>query len=104
MNKPTEVQPIGTQPAAGFVTRESGCGVEEWIEPVYPPSPRGDAIRELRKSLELSLREAAYALAVTPSELSGLEFGRLAWSERDWDAAYTALVTHAKFLASRTTT
>lgn len=72
------VQPVGTRKATGFVDRTDGTGgVESWDELVYPPHPEGESFRGLRRSLEISIGEAARRLGIKPSEVSGLEFGRV---------------------------
>ena len=78
------VAPIGDRPIAGLVTRESGCGIEWWREPVYPPHPRGAQLRDARMEPYRSLRDAARLTGLTAENISGLENGRYALGDDDW--------------------
>ena len=88
------VEQIGTRQGPAFVTRESGCSLENVMIPVYPPSPRGERLfsRRIHRT-EHTLREAARLFGLTAVELSGLEHG---WytlgSDAEWDRMEAALV------------
>lgn len=45
--------------------------------PEYPPCPEGERLSSVRRSLDLSLRQAAARVRITPMELNDLEHGRL---------------------------
>jgi Helix-turn-helix len=52
------------------------------LEPVYPPSHEGEALRNVRLwEANLTLRPAAARLGIKPSELSDLEMGRSVFAE-----------------------
>lgn len=83
------VSPTGTRQSLAFVCGVRTGGLREVTEPVYPPSPRGAALRELRarEGAHVTLGEAARLMGVRPSELSSLELGRATLSAEDWDEA-----------------
>lgn len=59
------VAPIGTE-----LFRSYSC---EWLVPVYPESPEADALRDLRVSRGVSVRDAAAACGLTAVEYGELE-------------------------------
>jgi hypothetical protein len=65
-------QPIGTQQTLAFVCPG---GLRPVDLPVYPPSPRGEALRALRVDLRIGLREAATAMGLSAVELGEIERG-----------------------------
>jgi DNA-binding XRE family transcriptional regulator len=78
------VEPIGTRTAYAHVNR--GDKPHYWgpVEfPDFPPSPEGDALRELRMRLRVTLREAAQYLGLSAVDVSALERGAAtaAWPE-----------------------
>lgn len=52
--------------------------------PTYPHSIRGSEIQALRRAKHASIGQAAHALNMPASDLTGLESGRLTLSEADW--------------------
>lgn len=68
---------IGTRTGGAFVTRQDGCSVEPMASPVYPPDDesRGERLRLLRRTCDLTLREAAAALDLKAAEVSAIERG-----------------------------
>lgn len=88
---------LGERETVAFVTRAGRCGgVERMVTLVRPPSPNGDRLREVRTRLGLSLGQAADALGLRPSELSGLELGaKVPVGERAWDRIFAALAAAA---------
>lgn len=81
---PIDVAPIGKRKAVGF--RCPG-GYAEWEEPVYPESPRGEALRESRVRYGVGLRELANRLGLSPVEVSNLERGRSTLTAEGWAVA-----------------
>lgn len=81
----TRVAPIGEQVGEALVCGFDGCGLEEVAVPVYPPSPMGRKLRDLRLALGLNLRAAAARLGISASDLSALERGSAtcAWAEAE---------------------
>ena len=71
-----EVPPLRTETRTRFCFTVSGCHHLEAEGEVYPPSP-GEHLAVYRRSLSLSVRDAAEALGISPTELTGLERGRL---------------------------
>lgn len=72
-----KADPSGYERSAAFVTRARGCTLEDVRTPVYPVSARAGALRVLRRTKGLGLRDAASLLGIRAVELSGLERGRL---------------------------
>lgn len=90
------VESTGLRQTTALVCTARGCEVQPVTLDTYPPSPRGERLRALRVELGLGLREAARALGVKASELSGLEFGRARLAdEAEWDRA-EAMIREAK--------
>lgn len=90
------VEPIGTRPGgSGFVCRAGGQGGAVAQMPdvqVYPPSPRGEALRSLRRKIPLSSREAAAKIGISGAELGKLERGEATLgSDQEWDRAEALL-------------
>ena len=88
---PVPVAPIGTAPHTALINGR--CDTIEFS--VYPPTPRGAALRALRVSLSVGLRRAARALGMSELELSGLERGCDTIAETEWDRAEAILREHA---------
>ena len=82
------VAPIGTERSMAFV---NPGGPREVELDVYPPSPRGDALRNLRVGCDLGLRECARALGLSPVDVSALENGRATLSADDWCELFVAV-------------
>jgi hypothetical protein len=85
--KPLElvnVAPTGREMVRGFGHRLDGSPIYEWEEDVYPPSPEGRRLRDLRIELGLGLRESCALLEITAVQLSSLERGR---ATCDWAQA-----------------
>lgn len=59
---PTPVQPIGRRTAPAFVC-PGGLRMVERDE--FPPTPNGEALRELRLAVDLTLRAAAKLLELS---------------------------------------
>jgi len=86
-----EVGPIRHDEASAFVTTTRGCEFRSLTIPVYPP-PAVD-VRGIRRAAGLSLGQVAQRLGLRPSDVSGLELGRLEPVEPGgWDAVRAALV------------
>jgi len=85
------VTPISTRRGCAFVTRKTGCGVEEVDFPVYPASEHGERLHRERVAAGLTLGELARRLGIGAAELSGLERGRNDTDERGWDAVFGAI-------------
>ena len=79
----TPIAPVGKRLASGFVRRADGCSVGTFETDEYPASPAGEHFRKLRIGRDLSLRETARILGISPVDLSALENGR---ASTDWDA------------------
>lgn len=87
------VQPIGSHRSMAFVTRTTGCGLAE-VEAQEFPSENvhwGQALRDFRLTLDLSLREAANVLGLSAVDMSSLERGRATLAEPDKDEAMALL-------------
>jgi len=83
---PLPVPPIGKRHAAGFVDYADGTGgIAAWTESVYPPSPRGEALRTLRQARGFYLGDFARRLGLRTVELCDVERGRMTLSEEDWE-------------------
>ncbi len=81
------IAPRSTAPCPAFVMREGrGCRLEMVSTPSHAATPEGDALRALRLSRNLSLRDAATLCALSIVDLSGLEHGRYTLSDEDWQA------------------
>lgn len=80
------VAPIGTRRSVAFVCGPRTSGLRDTEEPTYPPSPRGDALRELRarEGDHVTIGEAARLLGIGPADLCSLEYGRATLSDEDW--------------------
>lgn len=96
------VEPIGTEHTEGFVMRSSPeggrrCGFMAMDLPTYPESPDAEELRRLRiHEADLTLREAARRLGLTPTELSSLERGSATFADPGgWELARTLLLTPA---------
>lgn len=71
------IAPIGTETVYCHQNRGDEPHVWGPLElPTYPPSPEGEALRDLRVELGLGLREAARVLGLSALELANLERGR----------------------------
>lgn len=87
------VTPTGSRAAAALVMRSGPrgrvCSQEVVALDTYPPSPEGEELRRVRvHEADLTLREAARCLGITPSELSALERGSARFEElAGWAAA-----------------
>lgn len=79
------VAPIGRGMARGFGHKSDGTPIYEWEMDVYPPSPKGKELRNLRKELDLGLRETSKALGISAVDLSSLEHGR---ATCDWELIF----------------
>jgi len=80
---PTPVEPIGERDTQGFAHYSDGC---RWVNvrvPVFPPSPDGDALRDVRRLIGLG--EAARHVNLTPEQMSGLERGRYTLTNPEWN-------------------
>ena len=93
MIKLIEQKPIGISRGMAFVTRVDGCNFEPVERPTYDCA-RGKQFRELRKSLDLTIMEAARRLDLTPTEISGIEWGR--YAPADWEALEARLKENRK--------
>lgn len=82
------VAPIGTRETVALAC-PGGVAVRA-DEAIYPPSLR-DALRTTRFAFDLGLREAAFVLKLSPSDLSRLERGEVTLSADDWCRAWQAL-------------
>lgn len=78
-----DVTPVGSTPSVCDLVAPIGNHHEL---PVYPESPRGKALRDLRVSRGLSLREAARAAGLSDERLGGLERGRYTLADEQWGA------------------
>ncbi len=98
------VDPIGTKEVMAFWDGhdEHGNptgGFGPVTQHVYPKSHRGEAVRSLRVSLGLSLRQVCSALQVSAFELSGLEQGRFTFDAEEAWGAYIASLHHLALCA-----
>lgn len=71
----TQVAPIGKRTVHGFGHLADGTPIYEWEANVYPPSTDGTALRELRRELDIGLRDAAKRMGISVVQLSALELG-----------------------------
>ncbi len=85
----TPVDAIGRETARGFGRRSDGTPIYEWEIDIFPPSPNGKKLRDLRKELDIGLREAAKALGISATELSSLERGGATCGE--WEELFQVL-------------
>jgi hypothetical protein len=83
----TPVDAIGRE--RGFGHKSDGTPIYEWEIDIFPPSPNGKKLRELRNELDLGLRESAKALGISATDLSSLEHGRATCAE--WEELFQAL-------------
>ena len=97
------VAPVGRYVGPAFVSYRCGpeCertrpmghgGVEDIDVPRYPPSPRGDALRDVAAKSGLYGGEAARRLGLSPVEYYGLTHGSHTLSEADWREAERRLL------------
>ena len=77
------VEPIGTRVSPAFVDGADGGCLMYVDAPTYPPPSW--SLRDHRRKLGLTLREAARLLGVAASVVSGLELGSLEPVE-GWEA------------------
>jgi len=90
--KLVEATPLRHERTAAFVTRTSGCSLEDIRRPVYARTPEAERLHAARVARGFGLRDAALALGLRPIELSGLEHGRLVpASTEDWTLLERAL-------------
>lgn len=86
------VAPIGDTNIRGSIVNCRSYRVGHTRVAVYPPSPNGARLRELRISLGFSLRQAAIAMELRSCDLSDLEMGRKGLSVlSDWTDAEARL-------------
>lgn len=86
----------GSEQASGFVMRAGGCGLEVWNEPAYPPEPRGQHLRDVRRELGVTLGKAARALGLTAVLVGELERGRQVFLDPcDWSRAEARIAASA---------
>ena len=83
------VEPVGHTTGPAFVHRASGCSFEHVTVPSYPPSPRGQRLRDARVlGSGCSLREAAKRLGMKPVDYSAIEHGSAVFvDDADWAQA-----------------
>lgn len=89
-----DVEPVGTREAEVLSCRSIPpcCRTEVFAQDVYPPSPQGEALRQRRQALALSLRQAAEQLALPERVLNDLEHGRKVFRvDDDWARAIALL-------------
>lgn len=86
------VAPVGSHESLAFVNPPppDGCLQRVTVKD-YPPSPRGEALRDTRLALDLGFRTAADVLGLRPSEVSALERGSATLSADDWCRVWVAL-------------
>lgn len=90
--KLVEAIPVRYERGAAFVTRESGCSLEDIRRPIFDHSPQAERLHAARVARGFGLRDAALALGLRAVELSGLENGRLVpESPSDWTLLEAAL-------------
>lgn len=85
------VPPCGSREAFTHVARTDGT--HEWkttIAADYPSTPRGDVLFGLRVSADVTRRQFADLLGITPEQECALEFGRMTLSDEDWARAIDA--------------
>lgn len=89
----TPVAPIGARKAMAFVEHvdESLSGLHEVELPIYPDSPHGRKLRELRIRHGVGLRYCSELLGLTAVEVSGLERGSHTTDE--WDEVFARLAS-----------
>lgn len=85
----TPVDAIGRETVCGFGRKSDGTSFYEWEVDVFPTSPNGKKLRELRKDRDIGLRDAAKALGISATELSSLERGSATCAE--WEELFQAL-------------
>jgi hypothetical protein len=85
------VTPSGTTRSAVMVPCECGCGPMVEYVPTYPPSPRGQALRDARLAAGFSMGQLSRALGIRVSAVSDLERGRNTTDGAGWAAIYAAL-------------
>ena len=78
------VSPIGTRASTALVNHGGHCRLENIDVTVYPASRHAMAVVMKRRSLGLSLREAAARIGLAPRDLSDIEHGRAVF-EHDGD-------------------
>ena len=93
------VPSIGLRPSgSGFVCGPASGSLRSTMPalPVYPPSPRGEALRAARIAAGLTLRHSAQLLGISAAQLSGLQEGSLVLGgEEEWDEAERVLTAGA---------
>jgi hypothetical protein len=86
----TPVAPIGKCKTMAFVNRgRAGCSFENIELDVFPDSPDGKKLRARRHELDMSLRQLANLLGISPVETSGLETG--SHTVDDWAELFRVL-------------
>lgn len=87
------VEPIGSHESMAFCNPPApGRGSLRNVTTLdYPPHPCGEALRLLSMRCDLGLREMACVLALRPSDVSALEFGRATLSAEDWCRVFRAI-------------
>lgn len=77
-----KVEPVGTRKASVLVDIDL---------PIYPPSPRGQELRDARSLAGLTMGEAARRAGISIVEWCDIERGRRI--PEDWEAAFAVLTT-----------
>jgi hypothetical protein len=87
MRRIIELPAIGTRRTTAFVSRADGCGGLQIVDlPVHPVTLDHERFAEARRAAGLSIRDAALKLGIRAVHVSGLEHGRCAPEDGDWDA------------------
>lgn len=84
-----EVEPTGTEKVTALIDwmgpdEKLEGGVREIDSPIYPPSANGLLLYTHRMECQVTVRNGAEMLRLTPTELCGLEHGRYTLSNDDW--------------------
>lgn len=85
------VEPLSTGEAPAFVDGPGAHGVAMMPTATYPQSPRGEAIRDFRRTYELKLGDVARALCIGSADLSGIERGSKTTDQAGWEEIQTVM-------------
>lgn len=93
INNRRKIEPVGYEDVMAFVDYADQPGELKSIRmPIYEIPSHCKTLRKKRVDMRYTLKRAADAFGMSPSELSGIEHGRLECSAIEVDGMITALV------------
>lgn len=87
---PRSVEPTGSSAGLALVCRTGSSTIRRVMSAVYPPSPRGKALRELRvnEGPFMSMCNVGRLLGLSAVQVSSLESGSATLDEPEWDRLF----------------